>query len=151
MLSKKLLNLYQEIVSQTSQMVNTHVDTTDITGLVDYASIYAQSPEEFEIITKELQNNGSVAIEQPSGNYYSLTDPLETSQGTIKYCRVRKYDTDHPERGYADFEVVDYPIFKEKYLSEQYFSLLDREEEMIELRDPKFNVRAYFLSGQFYL
>ncbi|MCR4264284.1 MAG: hypothetical protein NUV98_06220 [Candidatus Roizmanbacteria bacterium] len=149
MLSKELQNTYQAIVNKTAQMVYSHIDRSDLTGVIDYASIYAQSREEFAVITKELQANGSVAIERPTGSYYVLNQALETPGGAIRHCRVRLFDADHPERGYADFETTNYAAFKEKYLPRPHFSLLAKDEEMIELRDPNFNVRAYFPSGSF--
>ena len=130
-------------------MVHANTDRTDVTGIIDYTSIYAQSREEFAGIIKELQANGSVAIERPTGSYYVLNQVLETPSGAIRHCRVRLFDAEHPERGYADFETTDYAAFKEKYLSRPHFSLLAKDEEMIELRDPNFNVRAYFPSRSF--
>ena len=149
MLSEQRQSIFVDIISEATEMVFTHVDRNDLTGVVDYASIYAQSPEEFSEIAAELQQNGSVVIERPSGNYYMLNEPLETPAGVIRHCRVRLFDTDHPERGYADFEVTNYSAFKEKYSSKPYFSVLNSDKEMIELRDPAYNVRAYFTNRSF--
>ncbi len=149
MLSKQLHNKYHDIVSETIEMVSAHVDHEDLGKSIDYASIYAQSPEEFERVDAELKNNGTVAIESEEGNYYKLYEPLKISNTEILHCRIRAFDNEHPEVGYVDFEVKDYEQFKEKYLSKPYFSLLSSGEEMIELKDPSFSVRAYFLSGDF--
>lgn len=149
MLSKQLQNKYHEIVSETIEMILAHVDCEDLGKGIDYASIYAQTPEEFERIGAELRNNGTVAIESVEGNYYKLREPLKISNTEILHCRIRAFDNEHPEVGYVDFEVKDYDEFKVKYLSKPYFSLLSSGEEMIELKDPNFFVRAYFLSGDF--
>ncbi len=148
MLSKQIQNKYHEIVSESIQMVLAHVDREDLGKGIDYASIYAQSPEEFERVDAELRNNGTVAIEIVEGNYYKLSEPLKITNTEILHCRIMAFDNEHPEVGYVDFEVKDYDQFKEKYLSKPYFSLLSSGEEMIELKDPSFSVRAYFLSGE---
>ncbi len=149
MLSEQLHNKYNDIISKSIQMVSSNVDSQDLGKNIDYASIYAQSNEEFNTIETELKNNGTVAIESDEGNYYKLTKPLKISNIEIYHFRVRAFDNEHPEIGYVDFEVKDYDQFKKKYLSRLCFALLSSGEEMIELKDPNFSVRAYFLSGSF--
>lgn len=149
MLSEQLCTTYRHIASEAMRMVSFHVDKGDLAEGIDYASIYAQSPEEFDRITEELKNNGNVTLERLSGGYYRLHEPLKVSNITVHHCRVRVFDNEHPERGYIDFEVKDFKQFKNKYLSRPNFSLLSSGEEMVELRDPKFCVRAYFPSGNF--
>lgn len=149
MLSEQLQNKYGYIASVAQKMVSENVDEHDLAGGINYASIYANSSAEFSEITRELINNGKVALERSSGDYYKLSEPLQVANLSIKHCRVRIFDTEHPELGYIDFEVKDFKNFKSKYLSRPYFSLLTSGEEMLELRDPKFNVRAYFPSGNF--
>lgn len=149
MLSEQLRTTYRHIASEAIRMVSSHVDKDDLAEGIDYASIYAQSQEEFNKITEELKNNGKVALERSSGDYYRLYEPLKVSDITVHHCRVRIFDNEHPERGYIDFEVKDFKQFKDKYLSRPNFSLLSSSEEMVELRDPKFAVRAYFPSGIF--
>ena len=149
MLSEQLQKRFVDIVADAVKMVTSHVDNNDLATGIDYASIYAQSPEDFSQISQELKNNGTVALERTSGNYYKLKRPLNTLEATILHCRVRAFDKEHPEQGYVDFEVKDYKQFKNKYLSRQSFSLLTSGEEMVELRDSKFTVRAYFPSSDF--
>ena len=149
MLSQQLKNTFIDIVIETVRMVASHVDKSDLAKGINYASIYAQSPEEFDKISHELMNNGKVVLKRSSGDYYQLEEPLSTPVTKISYCRVRMFDNEHPERGYVDFEVKNYQSFKDKYLARPYFSLINSGEEMIKLKDPKFKVRAYFPSGPF--
>lgn len=149
MLSEQLRNKYNDIVSKSIEMVSSNIDSEDLGKGIDYVSIYAQSNEEFKRIEEELKNNGIVAIESKEGNYYKLKEPLKISNVEIYHCRIRVFDDEHPEVGYVDFEVRDYNQFKEKYLSRPHFSLLSSGEEMLELKDPDFSVRAYFPSGNF--
>jgi len=149
MLSEQLCTTFSNITSEAIKMVAANVEKEDLANSIDYASIYARSPEEFGRITRELKNNGDVALQRSSGDYYKLYEPLRVADIAIHHCRVRVFDTGHPEKGYIDFEVKDYKQFKDKYLSRPCFSLLTSGEEMIELRDPEFTVRAYFPSGSF--
>jgi len=151
MMDNELLNLLTQILTEVVEMVKSHVDKKDLTGRVDYVSIYAHSKSKYDTISTKLLTLGTVGIVNNTGNYYELIEPLLINNQTIRFCRVRKPDSDHLQRGYADFEVVNYDSFKAKYLPKQYFSLLTKDEEMIELHDPQYNVRAYFLSGKFYL
>lgn len=145
MITEQLRSRYDQIVSLVLEKVSLNVDKEDLTQKVDYASIYAQGPEDLETVSKELEANGAVALQNPSGDYYRLTSPLNIAAITINLCRVRRFDIDHPELGYADIEVQDFEGFKRKYLPRPHFSLLNSSEEMVELRNPNFNVRAYFI------
>ncbi|MBI3619629.1 hypothetical protein HY214_00560 [Candidatus Roizmanbacteria bacterium] len=149
MLSERLRTTFSDIASEAIEMVSLNVDKEDLAKGINYVSIYAQTQEEFSSVARELKDNGTVALQRSSGDYYKLTEPLKISAITISHCRVRVFDDDHPERGYIDFEVKNYKKFKEKYLSKPHFLLISSGEEMIELRDPKFSVRAYFPSGNF--
>lgn len=75
----------------------------------------------------------------------SLSFQLQVCQH-IWLLKIRKPDPTRPERGDADFTLRDYNSFKEKYLKDaEHFKLIDRGNfEMIELKDPKFDVRSYF-------
>lgn len=149
MLSAKLRNTFSDIVTQAIEMVEAHVSKSDLGTGIDFASIYAQSIDEFIKITHELKQNGVVVLERSSGDYYKLDEPLDFASASISCCRVRKYDSEHSEMGYLDFEALNYLSFKAKYLSKPYFTLVNFGEEMLELRNPKFRIRAYFPSGDF--
>ncbi len=148
MLTNTLLAIYNQIANDAHEMVTTYVDKADLTGKVNYASIFAHSQEEFVRFTKEIEANGAVYDVQSTGNYYLLNKPFTTRAGTVSICRVRTFDTDHAERGYLDFEVVNYKKFKTKYLQQPHFLLMKLPHvEIVELRVPGYNVRAYFPDG----
>lgn len=149
MLSNNLQKTFESIVTEAVKMVASNIDNHYLTGRFNYASIYAQSDDEYNQISKELSENGDIELERESGNYFKLHNPLLMMNNKITVCRIRKFDKDHPERGYLDFEVNDYAKFKEKYVTNANFSLLNEGEEMLELKDQRFNVRAYFPSGEF--
>lgn len=149
MLNNKIFSIYNKIIEEAYEMVVKNVEVKDLTGRINYASIYAASSEEFTLLSDELEANGEVSDVQPTGNYFLLKEPFQTRFGEITVCRVRKPDAEHRERGYVDFEAILYKNFITKYLGRQYFSLIENVHgiEIIELRDPEYNVRAYFPSS----
>jgi len=59
--------------------------------------------------------------------------------------KIRIPDITRPERGDTDFTVSNFSGFEKKYLSKKGFKLIKKENfAMIELMDPKFDVRTYF-------
>ncbi|MCX6730700.1 MAG: hypothetical protein NTZ55_02540 [Candidatus Roizmanbacteria bacterium] len=151
MLSKKIVDIFNTITVTTGKIVAAHIDKKYLTGKVDFVSIYAKSLQEFEEFSQEIAANGTIADPQPKGSYYWLKEPLQTTIGTIRRCRVRKFDMTHPERGYNDFEVVDFKAFKLRYMNSPYFSLVDNHNgiEMLEFRNPQYDVRVYFPNTRF--
>jgi hypothetical protein len=81
----------------------------------------------------------------PTGPIFLLKSPLNTAGGILRLVKIRSPDPARPQRGDADFTVPDYLAFKRQFLGNKGFSLIERPGiEMIELVDPKFDVRAYF-------
>src|SRR4030067_474077 len=103
MLSKHLQDRFSSIVIDAFKMVTSHIYKGDLATGINYASIYARSVEDFDNISRELKNNGVVALERQSGDYYRLEKPLSTPVATITHCRVRVFDNENTERGYTDF------------------------------------------------
>jgi len=60
MLNKELTDIFLGIVKKADKLISDFVDKQDLTGKIDFLSIYTQSPE-------ELKTNGSVADIQPTG------------------------------------------------------------------------------------
>jgi len=138
----ELKDLVRGIVSDAEKLKNAYTDA--VGAPVNYACIFAQTPAEYEEIENLLIKFGKRVQETSAGFVYSIP-PMETSAGDLQLLKLRKPDPTKPERGDADFTVADYPGFKDRYLSESGFSLIERPNmEMIELVNPAFNVRVYF-------
>ena len=145
MLTQSTQDLFEYIVSMSLAMVKKHVAQEDLTWRVDFVAIYARSDEEFEKISAELKENGTVSLPRPEGDYYLLNEPLETSVGIIMNCRVRRNPEGYKERGYVDFESVNHEDFVKKYSEKEFFRIMPGSGvPMVELFDPSFDVRAYF-------
>jgi hypothetical protein len=145
MLSKPTQEIYEYIVSKSMDMVRKHVMKDDLTWRIDYASIYANSIEEFEKFSRELKENGTVALPRSTGDYYILKEPLHTSTGIIRHCRVRTNNEGYKERGYVDFESMNHEEFVKKYSTKDGFRMMPGSEvPMVELFDSTYDVRAYF-------
>lgn len=136
-------HLVQEIVRKAASLKDKH--TSEKNAPVNYACIFAQDKEQYDKLLAVAEEIGTVVMETPMGPVYHIR-PLKTAAGNLRLLKIRKPDTTRPELGDADFTVEDYPRFKKKYLSKTGFKLIPKREdfEMIELVDPKFDVRAYF-------
>lgn len=137
-----LENILKEIVAEARTLRDKH--TTEWRAPVNYAAVFAQTKFEFIKLLNAASELGKVIKETPTGPLF-LIRTIETVSGPLCLIKIREFDTSRPERGDADFTVEDYTKFKTQVLTKPGFSLIERPEmEMIELRDPKFSVRAYF-------
>jgi len=139
---KKLKLFIQEIVEKSNELKNKYTDETN--AKVNYACIFSQNQKEFDEYKKITENFGKIVKETVSGPLFQI-EPLNTVAGTLQLLKIRLPDITRPELGDADFSLVDYAKFKNKYLTKKGFKLIEREHmEMIELMDKTFNVRVYF-------
>ncbi len=135
--------LVQSIVSNARDLKDKYTDQKD--APVNYACIYTHSDNEYEELTKLIENIGTKVHETSSGFVYQI-EPLETVSGPLKLLKIRIPAPERKEIGDADFTVDDYQSFKAKYLNKEGFSLKKKSEnfEMIEIADPEFDVKVYF-------
>ena len=111
-------------------------------------TIFAHSQPEFEGLTKLLNEMGK-PYNYNNGPRVELNEPIIADKNQITHLRIRKPDPERPQVGCNDFE-TDYESFKNEYLSDhpKNLRLIKRPEyEMIEFRDPNFDVLAYVVSG----
>lgn len=138
----KLKNLVSEIVEKASLLKNKHTDEKK--APVNYACIFSQNDDEFNMLIESAKRIGNIMKETPSGPLFKI-QPLATVSGQLKLLKIRQPDKTRPERGDADFTVSNFFEFEKKYLSQSGFKLIKKEDFiMIELMDADFNVRAYF-------
>jgi hypothetical protein len=139
---EELKSLVKEIVKKASSLKDKYTDQVNIP--VNYACIFSQSKEEYDHLINITNEMGKVIKETKSGPLFHI-QPLETISGKLLLLKIRNPDPTRPERGDADFTVNNYPEFKEKYLSQNGFKLMLKDDfEMIELMEPGFDVRVYF-------
>lgn len=132
----------QDIVKKATELKDEHVD--DKNAPVNYACIFSQSEEEYDELLETSHKIGKIIKETPTGLLFHINS-LNTVSGILKLLKIRIPDDTRPEQGDADFTVSNYDIFKKKYLSQNGFKLIHKENfEMIELMDSKFDVRVYF-------
>ncbi len=134
-------NLIKNIVKNAESLKDKYTDQKNVP--VNYACIFCQSEEEQTNFLKEAHKLGAIIQETPSGPLFKIS--LDTISGKLQLLKIRKPDPTRPERGDADFTISDYPSFKEKYLNQAGFSLIQKENfEMIELYEKDNRVRVYF-------
>jgi hypothetical protein len=139
---EKLLQYIKNIVEKSKELKDEYTD--EINARVNYACVFCQSDKEFDHLVAVAKELGSIVHETSTGPLFNIA-PLETVSGILKLIKIRKYDVQHPEWGDSDFTVNNYIDFKSKYLNEDGFSLIKRENfEMIELMKKDFAVRVYF-------
>jgi len=151
MTKQDLEKIINHIVNQGLQAISENTDEKDL--LIDYIGIFSKDDNEFidlDRLVSTLGKPGDKTATQ-SGSTYLLDEPLNTPAGPLKVLKVRKPDPTRPQRGAPDFQVKDYPTFKEKYFSKgqnHNFSLMVRKEyEMLELKGV--DVLVYFPSKSF--
>jgi len=115
---------------------------------INYAAIFCQNNNEYEVFNQEVSQIGLVIEDTPTGPLYKFNKPIETIIGPLWLMKIRKPYLTHPQRGDIDFTLKDYNSFKEKHLDNtEFFKLIDRVNfEMIELKDSNFDVISYFSS-----
>ncbi|MFH1276157.1 MAG: hypothetical protein ABIH82_03525 [Candidatus Woesearchaeota archaeon] len=140
---KELKELVKKIVKEANDLKNKH--TSESTALVNYACIFSQNEEEYKELLRVTQKMGKLIEETKSGFLFHIKS-IQTIAGVLKLLKIRIPDITRPEQGDADFTVSDYVKFKKKYLVKPGWNLMKKREdfEMLELMDPKFDVRVYF-------
>ena len=146
--SKRIMNpkefktLIQVIVAEAVKLRD--IRTTEHGTPVNYACVFSQSEQEYELLLTVARQLGKAAQETTMGPVFYI-EPFDTVAGNLRLVKIRKPDPKRKERGDADFTVADYPTFKKTYLGKPGFGIIERPNmEMIELADPAFNVLAYF-------
>ncbi len=133
--------LVQKIVKEAKKLKDKYTD--QVSAPVNYACIFCQSEEEQQSFLEEANKLGVIIEQTLTGPLFKIS--LDTMAGKLQLLKIRKPDPTRPERGDADFTVSDYPAFKEKYLKNPSFKLIQKDDfEMIELYDKDADVRAYF-------
>jgi hypothetical protein len=140
--SDTLKQTIRDIVNEAFLLKNKY--TTEINAPVNYTCIFAQSESEYKELNEAAQSIGKIIKQTDTGPIYFISD-LETIAGMLRILKIRISDSTRPERGDADFTVLDYSSFKNKYLGQPGFKLITRPEmEMIELMQPDYDARVYF-------
>lgn len=135
-------DLAKDIVSKANDLKNKYTD--EINSKVSYACIFCKNDEDYNSYIEVLKNNGDEIIENTySGPLFRIKN-LETVSGTLKLLKIRRFDEEHLDLGDADFKVLDFNSFKNKYVNNNNFKLISREGyEMIELMENGYDVRVY--------
>ena len=142
---KDLIEAVKYVANQTSQMANEIIgQSSPISSL----TIFSHYQDEFVYLSKLLLELGDLYNEN-NGPRVTLRDPIIAGSNKITHLRIRKPDTERPEVGCNDFDILNYQDFKKRYLSEDsiYLKIITRPEyEMIEFRHPAYDVLAYVVS-----
>ncbi|RJQ17060.1 hypothetical protein C4573_03310 [Candidatus Woesearchaeota archaeon] len=131
--------MVKDIVKKANSLKDTY--TSEKNARVNYACVFCQNDAQYTHFVSAVK--GKIIEQTPTGPLFQI-QPVNTVAGKLQLLKIRKPDKARPELGDADF-TVSYQEFKKKYLSQKGFSLIIRKNfEMIELKDPSFDVLAYF-------
>lgn len=140
--AEDLKKLVQKIVERACVLKDQYTSETE--AKVNYACIFCHSENEYAEFVKLAKSFGKILEETYSGPLFQI-EPLQTVSGKLQILKIRLPDDKHIDLGDADFTIVEYSTFKEKYLKKPGFKLIERSNiELIELMDPLFDIRAYF-------
>ena len=136
--------IIEYIIPETLRLNNIYLPDESLK--INYSAIFCQNDKEYDELNFEASLIGNAVEDTPTGPLYKLNESIKTPVGPLWLLKIRKPYITHLQRGDADYTLNDYQVFKEKYLQDQeHFKLIDRGNfEMIELKDPKFNVLCYF-------
>lgn len=130
------------IVGESVKLKNEYTD--EIHAKVEFGDVFARDENEYQQLTDVINKLGTVVFSGPTGNIYSLKNPIETVAGNLYLVKIRKPENKLRFRGDADFD-TDYPKLKQKYQSNFNFELIVRDKfEMLRLSDPDFDVMTCF-------
>jgi hypothetical protein len=142
MTTEELKKLIQKIVAEASLLNKSH--TYEQNAPVNYACIFAQGLEEYEKLINVSSQIGYIVHDTSTGPVF-YTEQISTVAGPLCILKIRQPDSNRPEQGDADFTVSDYEKFKSTYIGKPGFNIIERPEmEMVELKDPSYNVLAYY-------
>lgn len=137
-----LKRLIQDIVAQARLLSAKY--TSEGNAPVNYACIFSQSQAEYKEMVHVAGQMGPVVDDTPTGPVFQIAT-LFPDAGDLGLLKIRCPDPKRPQRGDADFVVLDYQKFKKTYLGKPGFALIKRQNmEMLELIDPSFDVIAYY-------
>jgi len=150
MTKQDLEKIVNYIVNQGLKAIKENTNESNLS--VDYMGIFAKDETEFQEIASLLSALGKPGDKTAtkSGLTVLLDTPFDTPAGSLKVLKIRRPDPTRPQRGAPDFQIKDYPSFKDKYLSSNgNFTLMISKKtyEMVELKGD--DVLVYFPSKPF--
>ena len=137
-----LIRTVQYIVSCSVDLKNKY--TGESSAPVEFACIFCQNEKEYKEFTKSIKELGKIVERTQGGFTYLLDKPVTTIAGSLRLVKIRKPDSNRPERGDTDFN-TNYENFKKRYLKNSKFELVKRRAfEYLRLHDQNFDVMACF-------
>ena len=114
----------KKIVEKTAALKDQHIDNKN--AAVNYACIFSHSEEEYQGLIEVSRQIGAVIQETPTGPLFQI-EPLHTVSGALKLLKIRIPDPTRPEKGDADFTILNFSDFEKKYLGKPGFQRVEKE------------------------
>lgn len=139
-----LIEAVTYVVTETSKLAEKIVGRS---FAISSLTIFSHYQDEYELLVKILSEMGT-PFNENNGPRVTLHEPIVVGTNEITHLRIRKPDVERPQVGCNDFD-TDFEAFKKQYLTANpsNLCLIKRPDyEIIELRDPDFDVLAYVVS-----
>ncbi len=125
------------IIDITDKAINL-LDKVNFSGAnLEFVSLFAQSPEEYDRFREELLIEGSFFAESKTGIFIQFENPINTALGGVDLVKVRKPSADRQDLGNVNYYADDFQVFLSKYSNSDYFSVSSDSEgiKLVTLED----------------
>ena len=139
---EKLIVKIKDIQKGITKVKDKYVSEKDLK--LDFITIFSHNKDEFEEFIKIAEKIGE-RISEHNGPIFRLKKNLKFDNGVLKIFRIRKPDSERPQKGCGDFKTSNYKDFKEKYVHKKNFLLFKGEGyEFLGIHDLNENFLVYF-------
>ena len=116
-----------EIINKTIELLSEDIESLVGVTTIDFLDIFPKSEEHKSILDCEASHLGYIIEETDRGNFYVFHKPIKTKLGELKIIKIRKYDETRLQWLAApDFNVIDYNEFKNRYISDDRFTYIEK-------------------------
>lgn len=123
-------------------------DLQEIEGLknIDFIDIFPTSEEHKLQLEDEMDSIANLEIKTERGNIYTLTKPLDTKYGKLKWIKIRYFDESRLNwEAAADFVVNNRNVLLNKVDKDKRFTYIKRDDwDAVEFKTD--NTLIYFLN-----
>lgn len=108
-------NIILYLVEQAEKLLEFRRITDGITQ-IDYVAIFPKDEQEKTALENSLKTIAMPVKVTPTGTIYKLGKPVQTLNQQVQLLKIHTVDPTKTQRGYVDYQVADYALFKRMYL-----------------------------------
>ena len=117
----------KEIIFQCEKDIEKDIKSLEFIKCIDFIDIFPISEEHKTLLDKEALKMATIFDKTERGNFYVFNNPIPTSFGLLKVCKIRKFDESRLNWIAApDFATTDYDKFFELYKNDTRFKYVEK-------------------------